>query len=168
MRITLIGGLIALFPMGDRADNVSEYSLKAAFIYNFAKFVEWPQETDAVLRLCVLGEDPFGPTLDDLQDKPIGLRKLAVERLPSMENLRRCRILFISESESDKLPLILKAIEGSSALTIADTESFLERGVMIGMTLDDNRITFEVNAGAARRAKLEISSKLLRLAKRVY
>jgi hypothetical protein len=151
----------------------SEYEVKAAFLYNFAKFVEWPADThsnpSAPIRLCVLGEDPFGRILDRaVQDKSINGHELTILRSRQAQELRACHILFISASEKKHLPEIFAALQGSSVLSVGDTEQFAELGGTIQFTLQDNRVRFTINLDAAERARLKISSKLLSLARVVH
>ena len=150
-----------------------EYEVKAAFLYNFAKFVEWPAETysspTAPIRLCVLGEDPFGRILDHVvQGKSINGRTLTILRSRQVRELRACHILFIGASEQNRLPGIFAALQGSSALSVGDTEQFAQSGGAIQFTLQDNRVRFTINLAASERARLKISSKLLSLARVVH
>ncbi len=148
----------------------SEYEVKAAFLYNFAKFVEWPAEAfedkNAPIIICVLGGDPFGTDLDrTVQGKTANARGFVVKRSTSVEDVGRCHILFVSSSEQPRLREVLDKVKDSNVLTVGDTEGFAERGGIINLTKEENKIRFEVNVDAAKRAGLKISSKLLDLAK---
>lgn len=149
-----------------------EYEVKAAFLYNFTKFVEWPTEatTDsgATFSLCVLGEDPFGKAFDSIQGEKIINKKLVINRFKELHDIEKCRILFISESEEKRLTQILKSLKGLHILTVSDTEGFAQQGVIINFYLEQNKVRFEINVDAARRSGLKISSKLLNLARIVY
>jgi hypothetical protein len=151
---------------------IGEYKVKAAFLYNFTKFVEWPTEatTDsgATFNLCVLGEDPFGKTFDSIQGEKIVNKKLVINRFKELHDIEKCRILFISESEEERLTQILKSLKGLHILTVSDTEGFAQQGVIINFYLEQNKVRFEINVDAARRSGLKISSKLLNLARIVY
>jgi len=160
---------------GDAPDS-SEYLIKAGFIYNFAKFVEWPSaafsQPDSPIVIGVLGTDPFGNVLDRLvQDKKIGQRGFVVRRykwgkdLKDMKDLRDCKILFISASEKAHTDEIIQIVKWLPILTVGETPGFAERGGVIRFTLEDNRVRFEVNVDAAHQADLNISSRLLTLAK---
>jgi hypothetical protein len=144
-----------------------EYQLKTAFLYNFALFTEWPAETGSSLNLCVYGVDPFGEELDVLQGKPVGERVLAVRRIARGESLAGCQIVFISASEISALSIVLERLNGSTALTVADSPGAARRGVALNMTVAQNKLAFEANLLAARGARLSLSSKLLRLATQV-
>jgi hypothetical protein len=151
---------------------IGEYEVKAAFLYNFTKFVEWPTEatTDAgaTFNLCVLGEDPFGKAFDSIQGEKIVNKKLVINRFKELHALEKCRILYISESEEERLTQILKSLKGLHILTVSDSEGFAQHGVIINFYMEGNRVRFEINVDAARRSGLKISSKLLNLAKIVY
>lgn len=179
-----LGILIALFGMtlnwtpsadaqaGDASDS-SEYLIKAGFIYNFAKFVEWPTGTfsqaDSPIVIGVLGTDPFGNVLDRIvEDKKIGPRGFVVKRFKwskDLKDLKDCKILFVSTSEKAHIDDILLSVKGLPILTVGETPGFAERGGVIRFTLEDNRVRFEVNVDAAHQAELNISSRLLTLAK---
>lgn len=151
------------------ADPTPEYALKAAFIYNFANFTEWPVKPTETLNLCILGSDPFNSALNNIEGKLVGNAKLVIKHLASNGSaLRDCQMVFISASEKGRIPDILDIARASGILTIADLQGAAQQGVMIGLMVEKNKITFEINLEAARRAKLNISSKLLRLAKSVY
>jgi hypothetical protein len=147
----------------------AEYEAKAAFIYNIALFTSFPQLDGAQVRLCVLGRDPFDGALQALQGKPVGAARLGVEYPRSaLEALRRCQIVFISDSEQDELAALLDASREAPVLTIADMKGAARRGVMLELSVQDKRIAFEFNGAAARAANITLSSKVLRLAKAVY
>jgi len=157
---------------GDASDS-SEYLIKAGFIYNFAKFVEWPStsfpQSDSPIVIGVLGTDPFGNVLDHIvADKKIGSRGFVVRRYKwgkDLKDLRDCQILFISASEKVHTDEVVEFVKWLPILTIGETPGFAERGGVIRFTLEDNRVRFEVNVDAAHKANLNISSRLLTLAK---
>ena len=150
----------------------SEYQLKAAFLYNFTRFVEWPTaafpDPAGPFALCVLGADPFGSDLDQtIVGKTVNERPLVVRRLQNAQDLGRCHLLFISASEQGRLPQIFAMLRSRKVLTVSEVPGFTESGGIINLLLEDQRILFEINLDAAEQAELEISSKLLRLAKGV-
>ena len=151
-----------------RAASSDEHVLMAVYIYNFAKFTRWPEwiydSAAAPIQLCVLGEDPFGVALDQLEGKAVGTRKLQVKRYPRVAVVSDCHVLFISRSELDRLELILRTIEYQPILTVSDIDDFSARGGMITLSTRDRRVRFAVNPHVAASAGLEISSKLLELA----
>ncbi len=173
--MTLNGTPLAYAQTGDAPDS-SEYLIKAGFIYNFAKFVEWPSaafaQPDSPIVIGVLGTDPFGSVLDRLvQDKKIGQRGFVVRRykwgkdLKDLKDLRDCKILFVSASEKAHADEIIQLVKWLPILTVGETPGFAEHGGVIRFTVEDNRVRFEVNVDAAHQADLNISSRLLTLAK---
>lgn len=151
----------------------TEYQLKAAFLYNFAKFVDWPAPAfasdSAAITIGILGKDPFGADFDKLLEfETLRGRRFSVTRLRYGENLTACHILFITSFETNlRLHKILRELEGATVLTVGESENFAGDGGMIKFIASEGKIGFEINAEAAQLAGLQISSKLLRLAKRV-
>lgn len=162
-------GLVALLPQARPvwADELPEYRLKAAFLYNFALFTEWPAEVGATLNLCIHGTDPFGKEIDALQDKAVGPRSIAVQRRRANESLKGCQLVFIAASAIGSLPRVLDELRDLPVLTVADSPGATHQGVALNMALTQNKISFQANLLAARAAKLNLSSKLLRLASEV-
>ncbi len=162
-------GLLLLFTCAQTAYSqaLTEYRLKAAFLYNFALFTDWPPGTGGALNLCVYGADPFGREIDALQDKPVGERYLVVRRTPAGGSLEACQIVFISPSAIAGLPQVLGELHGRAALTVADSPDAARQGVALNMSVAENKVSFEANLSAARGAGLNLSSKLLRLATQV-
>ncbi len=158
-------------PQADaQSEPPSEYQIKAAFLYNFAKFVEWPADTFAdphdPIVLGIVGEDPFGSVLDKIVlGKTVNGRGLMIKRLKPGPDLRKCHILFISSSEKKHLAPILESLQGSSVLTVGETDRFAQSGGVINFILEENKVRFEINSETAARARLKISSKLLALAR---
>ena len=145
-----------------------EYLIKAAFLYSFAKFTVWPIEAfsdpQAPLRLCILGEDPFGAALESIEGKSIKNRPLAIIRIAQVADAERCHILFVSTSEEERLRAILDDLRERPILTISDIPNFARAGGTINLKTVEDRIRFDINVDAANAADLRISSKLLRLA----
>ncbi|MEP7340325.1 MAG: YfiR family protein [Acidobacteriota bacterium] len=164
---------MSLVPASEaRAQAASEYQVKAAFLYNFAKFVEWPSEAfsngGAPLVIGVIGDDPFGSAIDQtIKGKSINGHPLTITRLKWGQNLRACHILFISSSERKRLAQVLESLKGSSVLTVGDMDQFSQQGGIINLVMDASKVRFEINTSAADQARLKISSKLLILAKPV-
>jgi hypothetical protein len=155
------------FALPTRADQLPEYRLKAAFLYNFALYTEWPTNVGATLHLCVQGADPFGTELDALQGRAVGDRSIAVQRRGISDNLSGCQIVFIASSAMGSLSRVLDELRGSEVLTVADSPDAVRRGVALSMTVAQNKVTFAANLLAAHSAGLNFSSKLLRLATEV-
>lgn len=155
-----------------QSETPSEYQVKAAFLYSFARFVEWPADAfvhpQATIVLGIVGEDPFGFALDGMVfGKTVNGRGFMVKRLKIGPELRGCHILFISSSEKKNLAHIFESLKGSSVLTVGETDRFVQSGGAIQLLLQDNKVRFEINVGAAALARLKVSSKLLALARSV-
>ena len=146
-----------------------EYEVKAAFVYNFAKFVDWPPtafaDAAAPLTICIVGADPFGPTLDDtLKGEQLETHPLAVARYADAPPPGACHLLFVSASEERRYPALLAGVDGRRTLTVGDTVSFLDAGGYLAFFLDNGRVRFAVNSDLAGASGLKVSSKLLRVA----
>ncbi len=152
-----------------QASTPTEYEVKAAYLYNFGRFVQWPANATAAggdsFTICLLGEDPFGPALHaTIAGETIGGRSVVAKRISGPQQGVNCRILFISSSEDHQLSDILAALDKASVLTVSDMPQFVRRGGMVQFILDGNRVRFEVNLTPAERAGLTLSSQLLKLA----
>jgi YfiR/HmsC-like len=160
-------GALALLAPQTRANELPEYRLKAAFVYNFIAFTEWPAEAPPTLALCIVGADPFGADIDGLAGKVAQGRTIVVQRKAANETLRGCQVVFISGAVIEQLPRLLEGLRGQSVLTVADSPGAMRRGVALNMTVAQGKVTFEANLQAARAHSLALSSKLLRLATEV-
>lgn len=149
----------------------TEYEVKAAFIHNIAKFVEWPAASHGgdkpgdSLRLCILGQSPITQAAGPLAGKQFGELVWKVRPVDSRASLQECHVLFIAASESDNLRSILEDIGGSAVLTVGDSDGYAGRGVMVNFYIEQNKVRFEINVDAAQRSGLKISSQLLKLAR---
>lgn len=160
---------LLLWPLCCRAQSAAEYEAKAAFIYNIALFTTFPHVDGGQIRLCVLGRDPFDGALAALQGKTVGAARLAIDYPRSAaEAMRRCQILFISDSEADRIGALVDSGKDAPVLTVADMKGAARLGVMLELSVQDKRIGFEFNGAVARAANITVSSKVLRLAKAVY
>ncbi len=163
--VAIAGGV----PRAQENTRVSrEYQIKAAILFNFVKFVEWPAEafTDnrSTLILGVLGEDPFGPALESVEGKTVQGRTMVVRRFATLEDLEPCQVLFVSSSERDRLGAILEALESWNVLTVGEMDRFAELGGIIRLDVRSNNIHFDINTRAGQQAGLSFSSELLNLA----
>lgn len=161
--------LLALlwFVTSARAEAFPEYRLKAAFLFNFMTYTEWPAEVGGTINLCVYGADPFGQEIDGLHGKAVGSRNAVVLRRAVGESLDACQVVFISAAAIDALPRVLASVRDRAVLTVADSAGAARQGVALNMTVQQGRISFEANLSAARSGRLNLSSKLLRLATEV-
>ncbi len=165
-----------------------EHQVKAAFLYNFIKFTDWPADKFAepnTLAIGILGEDPFGNAFETIKGKTIQNRKLVIKQFGKFsdlckdtigdanvpcfkaEDLRKCHLLFVSKSEKQHFEKIIKAVSGASVLTIGENDGFLEAGGIINFIPKVETLAFEINMTASKQEGLRISSQVLRLALRV-
>ena len=176
LRLVLMAGVIFLAWLSSGTahgedSQLTESKLKAAFLFNFTKFVEWPPSAfttaDSPVVIGILGNNPFGDNLEAIiHDKKINDRIIVVKAMSSLAEVTNCQVLFISNSEKGKVSEIVAAIGRASILTVGDTDGFLEAGVTIDFTKEGNKVRFQINESASKRAGLKISSKLLSLASR--
>jgi YfiR/HmsC-like len=165
--------LAAVTPARGQANPSVEYQVKAAFVFNFAKFVEWPSDTfvsvNSPIILCVFGYDPLGSALDEIiRGKAINNRAVVARRINELPDLKSCQLVFVSSVEYKHLPEVLKSLKGTSALVVGESDGFAECGGGIQFFLKDKKLRFAVNVDAMQRARLAVSSKLLALAKIVH
>lgn len=163
----LLAGLCAAGEL--RAQTTREYDLKAVFLYNFALFIEWPPEVfgenHAEFVIGVLGSDPFGEALDEVVTGETAKgRPFVIRRFRRPQDARDCQILFVSESETPRMPQIVAHFRGRPVLLVGDDANFTEAGGMIAFVTEENRVRLRVNSAAVQNSRLLISSKLLRLA----
>lgn len=165
-------GLLACAAWGHAASTEprpGEYEVKAAYLYNFAKFVEWPAAAKRdVFVIGVLGRDPFGPVLDHaVAGKTVGDRKLVVRRFSDPNQVDDVDVLFIASSEAGRMSEVLRQLEGTPTLTVGETDEFVGRGGMVGFRVRDDVVRFDVDLDQSARAGLKVSSQLVRVARRV-
>ena len=146
-----------------------EYQVKAAFLYNFAKFVEWPPSAFASssepISICIAGQNPFGSALEDMvRGKVVGGRSFAVRSLTDPQQAGKCQILFVGASERKRAWFLLDQINRTGILTVGEADEFTSIGGMVNLKLDGTRVRIQISLESAERANLKISSKLLGLA----
>jgi len=168
MVLTLAGALVAVPCLGTPASRPTDYDVKAAYLYNFGRFVEWPQSVTSnsdLFTVCVLGQDPFGPALDaTLAGEAIGGKRAAAKRISTPQEAATCQILFMSSTEESRLGEILETLRKEAVLTVSDMPKFSQRGGMIQFVLEGKKVRFEVNLSAVQQAGLSLSSELLKVA----
>jgi len=172
LALAVLLSAVGVVPSWAQASPSVEYQVKAAFLFHFAQFVEWPagafKDGNSALTYCTVGGDPFRGALDDsLRAKVVGERGIRVEHLKQLDAVHDCQILFIGAAQSKNAASILASVKGDAVLTVGETPHFAEDGGMIGFCLEGNKIRFEINAGAVSAAKLKMSARLLTLAKTV-
>jgi hypothetical protein len=153
-----------------QAQSLDEYQVKAAFLYNFAKFVEWPagafKSPSGPIVICVFGRSPLGQSLEQaVNGKQIDGHGLAIRQISDLREIGACNLLFVAASEKKRLVAVLELVKTESVLTVGETANFGMAGGIINFKLDDGKVGLEINAHAAQRARLQISSKLMSLAK---
>lgn len=151
-------------------DEGAEYSVKLGFLYNFTKFVEWPsdsfREPEAPLVICIVGHDPFRQDLEvELRTRKVGGHPVEVRTQTPNDKLSICHIVFVPVTEKNQSDRILRSLQGSSTLTVGETDGFAALGGVINLTVEENKVHFEINRLAADRAGLKIGSRLLSIAK---
>ena len=171
-RVTLLALLVVVALRSEAAEAtgkpVREYDLKAAFLFNFTHFVEWPSEafadSDSPIVIGILGDDPFGSVLEKIvEGETVRNRKLVIKRSRQVEDLKNCQVLFICKSEKNRLGQILSSLDDTSIFTVGDTDGFARHGGITNLFLQGNKVRFEINVQAARRKGLKISAQLLAL-----
>ena len=185
--LTLTILFVVFFALGAQAspDASREYQIKAAFLFNFIKFIDWPEEkmseNGGKITIGIVGKDPFENAFEPLKDKLLKGKKVEIIRFKSfsamikekdngskeLRNLKKCNLLFICSSEKKNLTKIVETVKNDNVLTVGDTKGFLESGGIINLVMEKNKVRFEINIKVAQEAGLKIRSKLLSLAKRV-
>ena len=175
LRSTVLG--VGLLLAGWQADaqttQFKEYEVKAAFLFNFAQFIEWPAKAfagaNAPFVVGVLGDDPFGHVLDQtVQGETVNGRRLTLKRSNRLEDLTGCHILFVSRSEKARWPHLFSTLGSPGVLTVGESDQFLRQGGVINfVTTRDNKVRFEINLAAAEQQGLKINAKLLKVAQTV-
>jgi hypothetical protein len=160
-----LGGLLAV-----ASPPPGEYQIKAAYLLNFARYMEWPATRlpgGAPLRLCVLGRDPFGGALGGLDGRQVNGHEVRVRQVDSVELATECHIVFVSDSEERRMGVILRGLALRGVLTVSDIEGFAEAGGSIGLVTEDERVRFDINQASLQRDSMRASSQLLRLGRNV-
>jgi hypothetical protein len=162
----ILGLLLATAGWGQSSE---EYRVKAAFLFNFAKFVEWPPQTfknrGDPIAICVLGKDPFGGALDQaVSGQTVQGKSFSVRQLVDAQQIGTCQIVFVSSSERKRLPSIFHEIKTSGVLTVGECDNFTAEGGVANFRIEEGTIRIQINVDAAAQQQLHISSKLLSLA----
>jgi hypothetical protein len=170
VRRTIVVALLATARLDAQSGAVAEDNIKAAFLYNFAKYVEWPETAfpTGAFRVCVVADAGFVKMVDDIIAGETLAGLPVMRRTPSSpDEARSCNILFVGRAEGRRADPLLVAVRGSHVLTVGDTADFLTHGGVVTFVREGDRVRFDVNVGEAQRAGLTISSRLLRVARRV-
>lgn len=171
LRLLLTASLLvaSALPGAAIAQPLPEAQAKAAFVLNFARYVEWPEQVFASriasMTICIIGRDTLGPALIALENREIQGRPVKTRRLLNIEEVNGCHLVFISESEERHLAQTLHSLANQPVLTVSDIDGFIDAGGAIGIVRGEERLQFEINRNALNQAKLKASSLLLRLAR---
>lgn len=161
----LLFGLILSFSPDARAEKLDEYTLKTAFLYNFAVYTTWPDTDASTFNLCIYGNDPFGKNFDSLmQKKRVNDRTITIHRTNNIDRLDSCQLVFISRASIDNLKDVINTLQDKPVLIVADSPGTIQQGVTLNMEIKDEKVTFEANLKVAKKASLNLSSQLLRFA----
>ena len=166
----LFAALASVGTVSAQPDRPPDYRIKAAFLYHFGQFVEWPANAFAnagsPLIIGVLGDDPFHGDLEGITaGKSINGHPVVVRHIKALSDVKGCHILFIAASEKDQEREVLKSMDGASVLTVGETDDFIQAGGMINFIIEDSQVHFQINNDAARAVGLKISSKLIKLSR---
>ena len=174
---SLVRGLSAVLlgvmtmPAAAGSQDILEQDIRAAFLYNFTRFIDWPHEAlpDDQFRICIMGDERLARAVDQIiVGETAAGRPLARLQVPSPDAARRCQILYVAASEMPRGAAVLTTLREAPVLTVSDGGQFLEHGGAIRFLLEQNRVRFDVSLPALQRARLSASSKLLRVARTVY
>jgi hypothetical protein len=167
--VALAWGLLGIPHVLAQSPKPTDYDVKAVYLYNFGRFVEWPGKVEATqggsFTVCVLGQDPFGPSLDTtLAGETIDGKTLVAKRISSAQESGDCQILFLRLTEASRLKKIIADLDKKAVLTVSDMPQFVKSGGMIQFVLEGTKVRFEVNLTATHHAGLTLSSELLKVA----
>lgn len=169
----VLSGLIIALNLGwgacaQTSQAIPEYTMKAAYLYNFALLTTWPTSAPTgPFTLCLYGQDTFGPALEALNGKEVNGQTIQVRHIDRVENALQCRLIFINETNEGRVTQLVNKVGRAPILTVVDDGLARPAGAMISLAPENRRLTFEVNAHAIRQANLQVSSRLLQLAARV-
>ena len=169
--LIVLAACVSLCPAGKaQSDQPTEYAVKAAFLFNFTKFVEWPESSfdgaDSPIVIGIVGDDPFGDNLARIvAGQKVQGRGIVIRNKRYSDDFRTCHVLFISTSERHHSNQILADLQASAVLTVSDNEGFADAGGVMQFVTEDNHIRFVINLNAAARNHLHVSAKLLALAR---
>ena len=147
------------------ANSMAEYRVKAAYIYNFAKYVDWPGDETKPFRVCTAGRDDLGGALAALDRRMAQGREIQVRRDVALDQLKECQIAFLGETESKLLPQVIRQLNGAPVLVVSDIRQSVDTGAHVLLAATDDRVEFDVNLASMQRANLKASSQMLKLAR---
>jgi hypothetical protein len=168
LRLLLLSISTLVFINVSVATATQEYIVKAALTLNFARFTEWPAEilkdSDAVINVCVLGDDDVQQAFLDIENKEVGKRVIKLMNLSRTRDLAQCQLIFASNLDKNKSIQLLSEVKNQASLTIGEQNDFLKNGGMVNLGMVDGTIHIEINLSATKQTKIQISSRVLKLA----
>jgi len=139
-----------------------EFKIKAGYLYNFTKFITWPENDSPSFNICIVGKDPFGSIIDPIEQRFVKDKPIRLLRLKAVSESNHCQLIYFSKASQIKtISGVLSINSIAPALTVGETQQFVEQGGMIGFALSDNKIKLHINLSAIRQSGLQISAKLL-------
>ncbi len=165
----MIAGFILHLPMYGEPKEFDEYEVKAAFLGNFLKFIDWPKKDreGSNYRICIYGSDPFGQYTENIETTKIRGKPVQVKRLSALKAVNECSVLFISSSERRRVSSVLDAVRDLDVVTVGDTEGYAKQGVMFNFYIEASKVKFEINLASIKRSRIYVSSQLLKLGRMV-
>ena len=162
--------LTASYPLRAADEQPLEYQVKAAFLLNFTKFVEWPAtafaDEHSPLAICILGEDPFGNTLSEMvKGEGVNGHEIVIQRIRRAPAPKSCQVLFVGRAEREAARILSEL--GPGVLTVGEGEKFLQDGGIVAFVIEDRRVRFDINQRAVGNSALKLSSKLFNVARQV-
>ncbi len=157
--------LAALSAQAQSANSMAEYRVKAAFIYNFAKYIDWPGVETKEFHVCSAGRDDLGGALSALDRRSAQGREIQVRQNVAMDQLKDCQIIFVGEKDSKLLSSVVRQLWGAPVLIVSDNQQAVEAGAHIALASAEDRVEFDVNLATLQRANLKASSQMLKLAR---
>lgn len=160
--------LVVLTPSVQAKEQSIEYKIKAAYLYNFSIFTDWPEEVafakQKTFSICILGEDPFGSVITPIKNKKVHKQSIKLLYFSQIDaDVGQCKILFIAETDAYRVQSILLALSDNNILTVGESKNFATSGGMIGFVIQDGRVQFQINKQAAKSAQLKFDPRLLKL-----
>jgi hypothetical protein len=159
--------LLAMPGVNSPAQVNSEHQLKAAFLVNFLKYIEWPASSASTVTICLFGRDTLGPYLSAYEGRQIGGRELRVRRINGPDQLNDCQLMFVPETEEARFGAVLRWVDNLPVLTVSDADVFARQGGAIALVRADGRLQFDINIDVLNRAGLKPHSQMMRLARQV-
>lgn len=145
-----------------------EATVKAAYLYNFTKFIQWPDEQRATLRLCDMGNDALARSLDGLVGKPVRSMQIGIRHAVTLHDIPQCDLVFVPTSHAHSLERVRQVVNGYPILVVTESADMLPKGAMVALIQSEGRIVFEVDLATSRQLGMQVSAKMLQLARKVY